>query len=434
MDFSAAELIAARPSLAADALDGLLFENVPLAAVAAACGTPCWVYGAGTLRRRFRTLRAAMPGIGIHYAVKANDHLAILALLAAEGAGADVVSGGEFLRARKAGIPAEKIVFSGVGKSAAELTLALEGGVSQINVESAEELYELSALAVAQGLIAPVALRVNPDVDAGTHDKISTGRAGDKFGIPQPDIAALYAAGARLPGIAMRGLAVHIGSQIFGTAAFSAAYRKLAELVLALRAERLPVEMVDCGGGLGIPYGDEAAALPEAWGGAIRAAFAGLPDLRLAIEPGRWLVGPAGLLLASVIRTKRAGMDDPVVVLDAAMNDLARPAMYGAFHGILPVAARHLAKVAELADIVGPVCESADIFGRARRIAPLPDHALVAILDAGAYGAVMSSTYNARPLAAQVLVDDTLHTTSGFSLIRPRQPAHAMWENEIMPA
>ncbi len=433
MDASAAELIAARPSLAADSLAGLTFEGVPLAAIAAAHGTPCWVYGAGTLRRRFRTLRSAMPGIGVHYAVKANDHLALLAILAAEGAGADVVSGGEFLRAREAGIPAERIVFSGVGKTAPELALALAAGISQINVESAEELYALSALATAHGYTAPVALRVNPDIDAGTHDKISTGRAGDKFGIPLPDIAPLYDVAWHLPGIAPIGLAVHIGSQVLRTAAFTAAYRKLAGLVVALRAAGLPVHVVDCGGGLGIPYNDEPAALPEAWGGAIGAAFAGLRDLRLAIEPGRWLVGPAGLLIASVVRTKRAGMPMPIVVLDAAMNDLARPAMYGAFHGILPLAARDLAAAAELADIVGPVCESADIFARARKIAPLPDNALVAILDAGAYGAVMSSTYNARPLAAQVLVDGTLPAASGFCLIRARQTPRDVWASEILP-
>jgi diaminopimelate decarboxylase len=432
MDVSAAELIAARPSLAADALDGLTFEGVPLAAIAAAHGTPCWVYGADTLRRRFAALRNAVPGAEIHYAVKANDHLAILAVLAAEGAGADVVSGGEFLRARMAGIPARRIVFSGVGKTASELKLALEGGVGQINVESAEELQALSGLAQAHGHAAPVALRVNPDVDAGTHEKISTGRAGDKFGIPLADIVGLYEAGCSLPAIAMRGLAVHIGSQIFGTASFSAAYRKLADLVVALRAKGLPVRSVDCGGGLGIPYQDEPTMLPDAWGGAIRAAFGKL-DVQVAIEPGRWLAGPAGILLASVIRTRRAGMSPPIIVLDAAMNDLARPAMYGAFHAILPVAARQLSAAAEPADIAGPVCESADMFGRARKIAPLPDDAVVAILDAGAYGAVMSSTYNARPLAAQVLIDATLGDPAGFRLIRARQAATALWEAEILP-
>jgi len=432
MDVSAADLIAARPSLSADTHDGLLFEGVSLAAVAAANGTPCWVYGAGTIRRRFRRLRAAMPKTAIHYAMKANDHLAILALLAAEGAGADVVSGGEFLRARAAGIQAERIVFSGVGKTPAELAMAIDHRIGQINVESAEELYELSAIASARGGEARVALRVNPDVDAGTHDKISTGRAGDKFGIPAADIEALYAEGAGLPGIRMRGLAVHIGSQIGRMAPFATAYAKIAALVRALRANGLAVESVDCGGGLGIPYCDEPAGLPEAWAGAMTTAFAGL-DLHLAIEPGRWLVGPAGILLASVVRTRTAGMPRPMVVLDAAMNDLARPAMYGAWHGILPVSAQLLAAAAAETDIVGPVCESADIFARSRLLAPLAPKALVAILDAGAYGSVMSSTYNARPLAAQVLVDASL-PDAGFVVIRARQATDALWDTDIMPA
>jgi diaminopimelate decarboxylase len=429
---SVAALIAARPALRADALDGLLFEGVALTSIAAEAGTPCWVYGGETIRRRFRRLLAAMPDVAIHFAVKANDHLAILAILAAEGAGADVVSGGEFLRARAAGIAAERIVFSGVGKTAAELAQALEAGVAQFNVESAEELRELSALAAARNAVARVALRVNPDVDAGTHDKISTGRAGDKFGIPLPLIAELYAEAARLPGIAPVGLAVHIGSQIMGVAAFAAAYRKLADLVRSLRSAGLSVGMVDCGGGLGIAYGDEAEMLPEAWAGAIGAAFGGL-DLTLAVEPGRWLVGPAGILLASVVRTKREGMARPIVVLDAAMNDLARPAMYGAWHGIVPVSAADLAAPCEVADIAGPVCESADIFGRARKIPSLGSGAVVAILDSGAYGAVMSSTYNARALAPQVLVDGRLAAPSGYRVIRGRQEMSAMWSGEYLP-
>ena len=432
MDVSAADLIAARPSLSAHALDGLVFENIPLAAIAAEHGTPCWVYGAGTIRRRFLRLRAAMPDVAIHYAVKANDHLAILSLLAAEGAGADVVSGGEFLRARAAGMPAGRIVFSGVGKSAAELAMALDHGIGQINVESAEELYELSAIAHAGGVSARVALRVNPDVDAGTHDKISTGRAGDKFGIPLPDIESLYAEAARLPGLTLVGLAVHIGSQIGRMAPFTRAYARIADLVRALRARNLAVESVDCGGGLGIPYKDEPAGLPEAWAGAIATAFAGL-DVRLAIEPGRWLVGPAGILLASVVRVRTSGMARPMVVLDAAMNDLARPSMYGAWHGIVPVAAADLAAQTVETDIVGPVCESADIFARARHLSALAPKGLVAILDAGAYGSVMSSSYNARPFAAQVLVDATLAEPAGFAVIRARQPTDALWSADIMP-
>jgi diaminopimelate decarboxylase len=426
---SVAALIAARPSLRADPLDGLLLEEVPLAAIAAAEGTPCWVYGAGTIRRRFSRLRRAMQNVAIHYAVKANDQLAILSCLGSQGAGADVVSAGELLRARQAAIPAEKIVFSGVGKSDAECAVALDAGISQFNVESAEELRDLSALAASRGAMARVALRVNPDVDAGTHDKIATGRAGDKFGIPLHLVAPLYEAASRLPGIRPVGLAVHIGSQIMGVAPYAAAYAKLAHLVRALRSSGLSVETVDCGGGLGIAYDDAPEVLPEAWAGAIRAAFGGM-DLHLAIEPGRWLVGPAGLLLASVVRTKREGMARPIVVLDAAMNDLARPSLYGAWHGIVPVAASDLSADCEIADIAGPVCESADFFGRAREIPPLGRNAVVAILDCGAYGAVMSSTYNARPLAPQVLVDGRTAAPPGYLRIRPRQDVSAMWSAE----
>ena len=414
---SPAELVAARPALAAHAMDGLLLDGIPLAAIAAAHGTPCWVTGGTTLRARYRRLAHAMANVSIHYAVKANDHLAILALLAAEGAGADVVSGGELLRARQAGIPAHRIVFSGVGKTASELALALHHGVGQINVESEEELHELSAIATALGTTARIALRVNPDVDAGTLDAISTGRAGDKFGIPAAHIPALYAAAASLPGLHPTGLAVHIGSQIFGMSAFAAAYRRVATLVIDLRAAGHPVDAVDCGGGLGIPYADETACLPEAWAACIAGVFGGL-NLRLAIEPGRWLVGPAGVLLASVIRVRRAGMPRPLVILDAAMNDLARPALYGAWHAILPLAAARLAAAPEPTDVAGPVCESTDILARARNLAPLQPNDSVAILDCGAYGAVMSSTYNARPLAAQVLIDPT----QGHPGLHPHPP------------
>ena len=424
----AADLIAARPCLSRHAMDGLLMEGVPLAAVVAAFGTPTWVYSAGTLRTRYRMLAAAMPGIGIHYAVKANDHLALLAVLAAEGAGADVVSIGEFHRATQAGIPAHQIVFSGVGKTGEELEAALASGVGQINVESAEELALLSTVANGTGRTARVALRVNPDVDAGTHDKIATGRAGDKFGIPHADIAALYAEAAALPGISLAGLAVHIGSQIFASAPFRAAYARLAALVRELRADGYNVEAVDCGGGLGVPYQDESAALPEAWAGAIRAELGDL-GVSLAIEPGRWLVAPAGVLLARVIRTRRLHMPRPLLVLDAAMNDLVRPAMYGAWHGIVPVCTTALAAPTEPCDIAGPVCESSDFFARHRNMPPLSDGSFVAILDAGAYGAVMSSTYNARPLAAHVMVDG-----ADMALIRPRQDMAALWEKDIVPS
>ncbi len=424
---TASELITARPNLCADALDGILFEDYPLAAIAEAYGTPTYVTGAGTLRARARRLTAAMPGIALHYAVKANDHLAILSILNAEGLGADVVSGGELHRALRAGIPPARIVFSGVGKTEAELRLALDHQIAQINVESAEELTTISALATAAHQTAPIALRINPDVDAATHAKISTGRRGDKFGIPLPDAAALYAHAATLPGITPRGLAVHIGSQIFTTAPFHAAYAKLAALIRDLRAQGLAVHTMDCGGGLAVPYRNEPAPLPEAWAATIHQAFAGL-DLHLAIEPGRWIAAPAGLLLTRVIRTRHKGVPRPILVLDAAMNDLIRPAMYEAWHGIVPVAPAALHAPPELTDIVGPVCESSDYFARVRALPPLPDGALVAILDAGAYGAVMSSTYNARPRAAQVMV-----SAGTVSLIRPRAPLESLWSDETVP-
>jgi diaminopimelate decarboxylase len=420
-------MLAARPALRMHAMDGLLLDGAPLAGIAASHGTPTWVYGADTIRARLRRLKRAMPGIAIHYAAKALDHLAILSLFAEEGIGADVVSGGELLRAAEAGIAASRIVFSGVGKTQAELRLALERGVGQINVESAEELAELSAIAQGLGCNAPVALRVNPDVAVDTHDKIATGRAGDKFGIPFGDAAALYALAATLPGIVPVGLAVHIGSQLHDMAAYRAAYARVAGLVAELRRAGLSVQTVDCGGGLGVAYNDEIEALPEAWAGAIRRDLGHL-DLHLAIEPGRWLTAPAGVLLASVIRTRRIGLDRPIVILDAAMNDLARPSLYGAWHGIMPVSARDLTRPQEIADIAGPVCESSDFFARARPIAPMQPGALVAILDAGAYGASMSSSYNARPAAAEILVQ-----AGTACLITPRQNTASLWQDEVVP-
>jgi diaminopimelate decarboxylase len=426
-DPSIAELIAARPGLRAQVPDGLLFEGVPLAAIAAAYETPTWVYGAATLVDRARRLRRALPGAAIHYAVKANDHLAVLALLARAGLGADIVSQGEMLRALEAGFPAGRIVFSGVGKTAHELALAAARGIGQINVESAEELAALAAIAAALPSPVKVALRVNPDVDAGTHAKISTGRRGDKFGIAAEDVPTLYAHAATLPGIALHGLAMHIGSQIFTMAPYRAAYGRMAALVRDLRAAGLPVPAVDCGGGLGVPYQNQPAPLPEAWAGAIAQAFGGL-DVALAIEPGRWIAAPAGVLLARVIRTRRHGVVRPIVVLDAAMNELLRPAMYGAWHGVVPVGPAYIHAPLETVDIAGPVCESSDFFARARGLPALADGALVAILDAGAYGAVMSSRYNGRPFAAQVMVEGGRAT-----LIRPRAALESLWSDETVP-
>ena len=429
-DPSVQDLIAARPWLQYDAMDGLLLDGVPLAGIADSAGTPTWVYSAATMRARFKALTGAMTDAGldmhVHYAVKANDSRAVLALFGSQGAGADVVSGGELMKARRAGIPASGIVYSGVGKSAAELRLALAEDIGQINVESAEELAMLSALAVAAGKTARVALRINPDVDAGTNDKIATGRATDKFGIPYDDAAALYAKAAAMPGIRPVGLAVHIGSQILGLAPYRDAFTRVAALVQGLRQMGQRVETVDCGGGLGIPYRNEPAPSPAGLAAAMKAAFHNL-DVRLAMEPGRWLIGPAGLLLASVVLVKQTALE-PFVVLDAAMNDLVRPAMYDAWHGIVPVSATDAVKRVRPCSIVGPVCESGDTFARSRMVPPLAPDARVAILDAGAYGSVMSSTYNARPFAAEVWVDE-----GRWSVIRDRQPIEDLWERERLP-
>jgi diaminopimelate decarboxylase len=425
-----AELIAARPHLRLHAMDGLLMEDVPLNQVADAVGTPTWVYSAGALRSRYRRLARALCtanlDASVHYAVKANDHLAILALLGREGAGVDVVSGGELRRACAAGIAAGRIVYSGVGKTEPELRLALLEDIGQINVESAEELHTLSAIAASMGRTARVALRVNPDVDAGTHHKISTGRAGDKFGIPWSDAVALYAAAAALPSIEPVGLATHIGSQIMELTPYRTAFARIADLVRTLRDQGHPVRVVDCGGGLGIPYRNDPGPGPEGLAGAIKAAFHNL-DVRVALEPGRWLVGPAGVLLASVILQKQSAANR-FVVLDAAMNDLVRPAMYDAWHGIVPVAAAAAVAPVSYCDVVGPVCETGDTFARERLLPSLSPGAVVAILDAGAYGAVMSSPYNARPRAAEVLVDG-----AAMTVIRPRQPLQSLWADEIIP-
>lgn len=429
-DPTPAELIAARPHLRMHAMDGLLVGDVPLQSIADTVGTPCWVYSAAAMRERAQALTGALRDAGLdaqlHYAVKANDRLAVLRLFARQGIGADVVSEGELRRARAAGIAPEHIVFSGVGKSERELRLALEEDIGQINVESAEELDILSALAVSLGRTARVALRVNPDVDAGTHAKITTGRAQDKFGIPYADAAALYARAAALPGIQPVGLATHIGSQVLALAPYRAAFARIAELVHALRDGGHRVDRVDCGGGLGIPYRNEPAPSPQGLAAAIRAAFHNL-NVRVMLEPGRWLVGQAGLLLASVVLVKQAGAGR-FVVLDAAMNDLVRPAMYEAWHGIVPVSAVDATGAPSAADIVGPVCESGDTFARDRRLPPLARGARVAILDAGAYGAVMSSAYNARVPAAEVMVDG-----GQWSVIRPRQALADLWRDERFP-
>ncbi len=427
---SLADLLAARPPFAMHAQDGLCLEDVPLNAIADAYGTPCWVYGAATLRARYAALAAAFAAAGlsphIHYAVKANDHLAVLDILRSAGAGADVVSQGELLRARKAGIAPANIVFSGVGKTNEDLRAALAAGIGQINVESAAELDMLAAAAAATGTTARIALRMNPDVDAGTHAKITTGLADNKFGIAAQDIPALYARAATLPGLQPVGLALHIGSQILSPAPYAQAYAKAAAMVRALRDSGQTVSVLDLGGGLGIGYRDEPGISLPAFANMVRRETGGL-DVELLLEPGRYLIGPAGLLLASVILQKQAP-SKRFVVLDAAMNDLVRPAMYDSYHAILPLSPIDFLAQVTPADIVGPVCETGDTFATGRLLPAFRPGARLALLDAGAYGAVMSSPYNARPRAAAVLVDQ-----GQFHLITPRQTFEDLWASERIP-
>ncbi len=424
---SVERLLARRAPMLQMTADGLAMEGVALATLVAAAGTPTWVIGSSTIRARYARLDAALQARGIrdaiHYAIKANDHLAVLTLLGSLGAGADAVSGGEIGRALAAGIAPQRIVFSGVGKTASELALAVRAGVGQVNVESVEELRELAAVARRIGRRQDVAIRINPDIDAGTHDKISTGRAGDKFGIAPEAARLAYEEAASLDGVRPVGLAVHIGSQVMDRDPFARAAARVAALVAEIRDAGFTVETVDAGGGLGIGYGDGPDGDPDEFAGAIADSLGG-SGLRLTVEPGRWLVGPAGLLLARIVRIKQA--PTPLMILDAAMNDLLRPSLYGAWHGIVPIAPT----TAETRgyDVVGPVCESGDVLARGRILPICRAGACVAILDTGGYGAVMSSTYNARPLAAEIMVDD-----GRWSVIRPRQPTEALWQDERLP-
>jgi diaminopimelate decarboxylase len=426
---SIADLLAARPAFKMHAQDGLCFETIPLNAIADAYGTPTWVYGAASIRARYAALSDAFSNIGlaphIHYAVKANDHLAILNILRQCGAGADVVSQGEFLRAQQAGIAPAHIVYSGVGKSPAELTAALAAGIGQINIESAEELTLLSAIASGMGKTINIVLRMNPDVDAGTHAKITTGLAENKFGIAAEDIPALYAGALTLPGVNPVGIALHIGSQITSPAPYAAAYAKAASMIRHLRTHHFGVSVLDLGGGLGIGYGDDPGISLTAFAATVKREVGDL-GVQLLLEPGRYLVGPAGILLTSVILEKQAGKR--FVILDAAMNDLIRPALYESYHGILPVSPVDFQHPASPADIVGPICETGDSFATNRHLPPLGPGARIAILDAGAYGAVMSSPYNARPRAAAVLIDH-----GKTHLITPRQTLDDLWSHEIIP-
>ena len=406
----------------------LMAERVALADVAAEVGTPFYCYATAALTARYRALADAFAGrdVLVAYSVKANPNQAVIATLARLGAGADVVSEGEIRRALSAGVAPRNVVFSGVGKTRGEIAFALSRGVVHVNVESEPELVLLSEVAAALGTSARVALRVNPDVDAGTHDKIATGRRGDKFGIDIARAPALYRRAAGLPGIAVDGVDVHIGSQITDLAPFRRAFARAAALVRSLRADGHRIARLDVGGGLGIRYGDETPPTAAAYAAALGEATAGL-DCRLVLEPGRAIVGDAGVLVAAVVYVKREG-GRRFVIVDAGMNDLLRPALYGAAHRIAPLAEPAADAPLAAADVVGPVCESADTFAVDAALPPLAAGDLVAFLSTGAYGAAMSSTYNSRPLVAEVLVDGARR-----AVVRPRMDYAAMIARDRVP-
>jgi diaminopimelate decarboxylase len=411
--------------------DGFLHaEDVPLTAIATAAGTPVYVYSTATLTRHYRVFEEALAGMPhlICYALKANANLAVVRVLARLGAGADVVSEGEYRRARAAGIPGERIVFSGVGKTRDEMRVALEGGIRQFNVESEPELRALSEVAAGMGLKVPIALRVNPDVDPRTHEKIATGRAENKFGIPIARARAVYAEAARLPGIEVVGVDVHIGSQLTELEPFEAAFAMVAELAQALRADGHDIRRLDLGGGLGIPYrrANEAPPLPFDYGEVIRRTVGRL-GCEIEIEPGRLIAGNAGILLSRVIWRKE-GEGRAFLILDAAMNDLMRPALYDAWHDIVPVAEPAPGTEMREIDVVGPVCETGDTFARARPLPALGEGDLVAFRSAGAYGAAMASEYNSRPLVAEVLVDG-----DHYAVVRERPSFDAMLARDTIP-
>jgi diaminopimelate decarboxylase len=399
-------------------------EDVALARIASEVGTPVYVYSSATLQRHFTVLRDALTAAGLRdpliaFAVKANSNVAVLRTLAAVGAGADVVSEGEIRRALAAGIPAERIVFSGVGKTEAEIAYALETGVAEINLESEPELHLVNAVASRLGKRAAVAIRVNPDVEAGGHAKISTGKAENKFGVSLAEAERLYANASNMAGVRPVGVACHIGSQITDLAPLEAAFTKMRALVERLRGEGLSVERLDLGGGLGAPYFNAPTPpAPADYAAMIARTMAGLTDIQFAFEPGRMIAANAGVLVARVLHVNARPEGRKFLVLDAAMNDLLRPAMYDAFHDIRPVEPRpndSREGESEIYDVVGPICETGDTFTRDRALPPLKAGDLIAFMTAGAYGAAMSSEYNSRPLVPEVLVKG-----DRYAVVRPR--------------
>jgi len=411
--------------------DGALYaEDVPVAEIAAAVGTPFYVYSTATLLRHFRLFDEALEGMDhlVCYAMKAASNQAILKTLAQAGAGMDVVSQGEYLRAKAARVPGDKIVFSGVGKTAEEIRCALSGGIRQFNVESEPEMAVIDAVAQELGLVAPITIRVNPDVDAKTHAKIATGKSENKFGIPISRAREVYAHAATLPGLKVIGIDCHIGSQLTELEPFRKAYEKIAELTENLRADGHDIHRLDLVGGLGIPYtrSNEAPPLPVEYGQLIKETLGHL-GCEIEIEPGRLIAGNAGLMVSKVIYVK-SGEDREFLIVDGAMNDLIRPAMYEAHHDIVAVNEPAPGQEHRPYDIVGPVCETGDTFAKQRDMPPLAAGDLIAFRSAGAYGAVMASEYNSRPLIPEVLVHG-----DQFAVIRPRPDFDEMINRDTIP-
>ena len=410
----------------------LCAEAVPLARIAEAVGTPFYCYSTATLERHYRVFAEAVAELPatVCFAVKANPNIAVIRTLARMGAGADVVSGGEMMKALEAGVPAERIVFSGVGKTRDEMALALKAGILQINVESEPELAVLDSVARELGVTAPIAVRVNPDVDAHTHHKITTGKSENKFGIDWAFVREFYAGAAAFPGLRIVGISVHIGSQLRKLEPFRDAFARLREMVLNLRDDGHAIERIDLGGGLGIPYGDDADDMtspgPRDYAAVVKAAT---HDLACGVifEPGRVIAGNAGVLATRVLYVKH-GATRRFAIVDAAMNDLMRPALYDAYHAIVPVTEPTAGIGIVETDVVGPVCETGDTFGVRRPLPEIGANDLLAIRSAGAYGASMSSTYNTRPLIPEVLVKD-----DAFAVIRPRPSVEEMIAQEAYP-
>ena len=406
-------------------------ENVSLAEIAASVGTPFYCYSTATLTRHYRLFTEALSPLPhlVCFAIKSLSNIAVLKTLGDLGAGMDVVSGGEYLRAKAAGVPGDRIVFSGVGKTREEMHMALTGGIRQFNVESEPELRALSEVAHSLGMTAPITIRVNPDVDARTHEKIATGRSDNKFGIPISRASDVYAEAAKLPGLKVIGIDVHIGSQLTELEPFEQAYLKVADLTLRLRSEGHTITRLDLGGGLGIPYerSNEAPPLPADYAALIKRTVGHL-GCEIEIEPGRLISGNAGVLVSRVIYVKH-GEGRDFLILDAAMNDLVRPSMYGAHHDIDPLVQAAPGSEHHPYDVVGPVCETGDTFAKARNLAPLAPGDLVAFRSAGAYGAVMASEYNSRPLIPEVLVKG-----DQFAVIRARPTYDEMLKRDTIPA